>query len=495
MSNFSTNAYGRYYAPESKEYIQLDQAATVNFQPTKRYDLTPANAAPFCKDLERYSKQFGTYIRLKRVPTTRTVDDADINNIIITLGDHVNILQTYQSVTSEIAQNFATETWGDGSWTETVGKQIIPLSVARGEVTGGGRLNEVGKKKFVERWHSKILASIAIALLSDPAQQLLKVHEDDYEWTNDDTGEVVCDGITTIFFILQNLRPSVKIDILNELKRLQSISLAKHNNNVVTWLSALEQKRAAVTLRSKDAISDDQFILQIFDGAALCGSATFRQEASSLKQRWLNDDIGTMTRTTISNQLKRMYTNMDEDGTWALEYQRTDQIIALTTHCETLKNALADRERTIALATSSNADHSTSRSSQNRNANGHHEVEPWRLIEQKGGCVFRDGRLWSFCKGDHWSGGVKYNGMYCTHDTDNHDAWRKNRDEEKKKKQLAKVATESAEKETAAAGKQDTPTKKLSLSENLRAALTTHTGLSNDAFSRILEEAERDSEN
>lgn len=493
MSNFSTNAYGRFYAPESKEYIQLDQAATIEFQPTKRYDLTPANAESFCKDLEKYSKQYGTYIRLKRVPTTRTVDDADAN--IITLGDHVNILQTYQSVTSEIAQNVATETWGDQSWTETDGKQIIPLSAARGEIGVGGRLNDAGKKKFVERWHSKILASVAIALLSDNAQQLLRVHEGQYEWANDDTGEVICDGITTVYFILQNLRPSVKIDTLNELQRLQNITLAKHNNNIVTWLSALEQKRAAVTLRSRDAISDDQFILQIFNGAALCGSATFRQEASSLKQRWLNDDIGTMTRTTICSQLKRMYINMDEDGTWALEYKRTDQIIALTTQCETLTNALADKERTIALATSS--DFSTSRSSQyqNKNANGHHEVDSWRLVEQKGGCVFHDGRLWSFCKGDHWSGGVKYNGMYCTHNTDNHEAWRKHRDEEKKKRQLAKVGTESAEEEKANTEKPDASTKKLALSEKLRTALTTQAGLSQDAFSRIWEEVDRDSGN
>ena len=131
MSNFSTNAYGRYYAPETKEFIQLDQAATVKFEPTKRYDLVPANAESFCKDLEKYSKQYGTFIRLKRVPTTRTVDDDDPNNIIITLGGHVNILQTYQSVTSEIAQKVATETWGDKSWTETDNKQIIPLSAAR----------------------------------------------------------------------------------------------------------------------------------------------------------------------------------------------------------------------------------------------------------------------------------------------------------------------------------------------------------------------------
>ena len=119
MSNFSTNAYGCYYVPESKKYTQLDQAATIEFQPTKRYDLAPADAESFCKDLEKYSIQYGTYIRLKRVPTTQTADNANENV--------VNILQTYESVTSEIAQNVATETWGDKSRAETDDKQIIPL--------------------------------------------------------------------------------------------------------------------------------------------------------------------------------------------------------------------------------------------------------------------------------------------------------------------------------------------------------------------------------
>ncbi len=80
---------------------------------------------------------------------------------------------------------------------------------------------------------------------------------------------------------------------------------------------------------------------------------------------------------------------------------------------------------------------------------------------------------------------MKYNRMYCTHDTANHDAWRKSQDKEKKKKQLLKFA-ESAEKETAESEeKQAATTKKLALSDRLRSALTTHVGLSNDAFARI----------
>ena len=90
---------------------------------------------------------------------------------------------------------------------------------------------------------------------------------------------------------------------------------------------------------------------------------------------------------------------------------------------------------------------------------------------------------------------MKYNGMYCTHNTDNHEAWRKHRDEEKKKRQLAKVGTESAEEEKAITEKPDASTKKLALSEKLRTALTTQAGLSQDAFSRIWEEADRDSGN
>ena len=89
---------------------------------------------------------------------------------------------------------------------------------------------------------------------------------------------------------------------------------------------------------------------------------------------------------------------------------------------------------------------------------------------------------------------VKYNGMYCKHDTAGHDAWRKNHDETKARnlgdqyKPTNDSGTSAKELE-----KDEAQPKKLALSERLRTALTTHTGLSSEAYNRIMEEAHRDS--
>ena len=76
-----------------------------------------------------------------------------------------------------------------------------------------------------------------------------------------------------------------------------------------------------------------------------------------------------------------------------------------------------------------------------------------------------------------------------------HDAWRKNHNETKARnsadqyKPTNDSGTSDKEPE-----KNEAQPKKLALSERLRTALTTHAGLSSEAYNRIWEAANRDSE-
>ena len=98
---------------------------------------------------------------------------------------------------------------------------------------------------------------------------------------------------------------------------------------------------------------------------------------------------------------------------------------------------------------------------------------------------------YSWCTEDHWSAGIKHNGMYQLHDTHGHADWRKRVDAEKAAKRDGAVSsTADQTNETSNADQ-----KKLALSDKLRAALTTHAGLSQDAFSRIWSESCEDSGN
>ena len=90
MSIFTTNPYGSYHDPNSKEFIQLNKGALIDFKPAKQFELLPSSADAFAAQLETISKQFSYYGLLKRVPCTKTIDPIDLS---VTYGDFKNILE------------------------------------------------------------------------------------------------------------------------------------------------------------------------------------------------------------------------------------------------------------------------------------------------------------------------------------------------------------------------------------------------------------------
>ena len=185
---------------------------------------------------------------------------------------------------------------------------------------------------------------------------------------------------------------------------------------------------------------------------------------------------------------------MIDDGTWEKEISEHTQIIALTTSVEELKSKLNER---IALATIDDKKGDGDANKSNGRRGKHYRVRPFRL-EYKGESIEKDGRKYYWCKGDHWHNGEKLNGMYCDHDTAGHAAWREKIDALKRKQGKlpgGEGNTNNNPPLSDTAARSDDNNKKLALSEKLRAALTTHTGLSTEAYNRIYEEACRDSGN
>jgi hypothetical protein len=56
-------------------------------------------------------------------------------------------------------------------------KQIKELIAARGIVGTAAALTKIGKKKFMERWKSTILATQVMALLTPEAHNSIKIHK------------------------------------------------------------------------------------------------------------------------------------------------------------------------------------------------------------------------------------------------------------------------------------------------------------------------------
>ena len=94
----------------------------------------------------------------------------------------------------------------------------------------------------------------------------------------------------------------------------------------------------------------------------------------------------------------------------------------------------------------------------------------------------KDGHTYHWCKGDHWHDGNVVNGMYCFHKTEEHDNWRKELDAAKELKATMRGGNSNAGTTGNSTGAQAIPkpndtSKKLALSEKLRAAYHAHRSL------------------
>ena len=194
------------------------------------------------------------------------------------------------------------------------------------------------------------------------------------------------------------------------------------------------------------------------------------------------------TRTTIC----QLYINLEEDKIWARELAEVSQIIALTTKIDSLESKL---QTTIALATSTNNAGGGGDGKTNGGGGANRPpVKEWRF-KLDGKTKFVKGKRWTWCDQEHWANGEKVHGLYVRcHEEGEHDSWKKAADERyaqhkaKRRGQFQKDAPSDSKTVV-----NDITKKKLALSEKLRAALTTQARLSQDAFSRIWEECDRES--
>ena len=482
---FGTNPFGVFHNPGSKEHIDLNKQATLEFKPKQQFDLIPEKAQIFTTDLTAYSEFYSYYGYLCSIATTRTVDPAD--NTIITFGDHKNILTSWNDIDSEIIQKNATELWGDESWTVTGNKAIVPLSQARGQVTGNN-LTATGKKIFMQRKRSTWLAHQSLSMLIRTAREQIEVDRDQYTWVDPDSGETIKDGMTVLWLILQHLRPNIRINIFNELKRIREIDPQAYGYDIAKWISAMATARLNITSKSPHMYPDEMYLSDLFTGAEKVPCKAFASEVTSMKNKW-NLGESVLTKEILTSKLRTLYTNMGPEGdnSFKTGLQANDQIIALATKVTLLENALS--QATVALTTIAN----------NSNTNGGggtggggtrqpHTVEEWKL-KHEGETKHKYGKVYHWCTKDHWSNGIKHNGMYQLHSTADHDEWRKAKDAEKAAKKQSEAAGSDVSNNQPNAGTSEAEKKKLALSDKLRAALTTQAGLSQEAFGRIWAES------
>ena len=249
-----------------------------------------------------------------RFPTTSLPDAAGT----YTLDDHANLLEAWNQIGLDVVLNNANMKWGDKTFTDVTPQKIQDMKTDRSEVTAGvsGTLKDKGKALFLNRWRSAMLTHHCLDHLTEGGRRTIKTHVDSYEYFNSTTGETAYDGPTVLVLILRTMRPSVCVNVLREIASMKDVTLASCKNNVVEWISQMEMKRINIKLNIPGAYDDNQFLMEIYQGALEAKCKTFTAEIQSMKQKWLLGTLPNPGRIDTTQAFTQLYSNLVEDGTW-----------------------------------------------------------------------------------------------------------------------------------------------------------------------------------
>ena len=85
----------------------------INFKSSEQFDIRPSNADAFVEFMDRTSKLYAYYGYIFQFPTTMTVAPDGM----VTIGNHANLIETWNIIGLDTVLNNANMTWGDKLFT------------------------------------------------------------------------------------------------------------------------------------------------------------------------------------------------------------------------------------------------------------------------------------------------------------------------------------------------------------------------------------------
>ena len=97
---------------------------------------------------------------------------------------------------------------------------------------------------------------------------------------------------------------------------MKNVTLTSWNNNLVEWISQMEMKRINIEIKIPGAYDDNQFLMDIYQGAIEAKYKTLTTEVKSMKQKWLLVTLPNPGLIDTTHTVTQIYSNLVEDGTW-----------------------------------------------------------------------------------------------------------------------------------------------------------------------------------
>ena len=179
---------------------------------------------------------------------------------------------------------------------------------------------------------------------------------------------------------------------------------------------------------------------------------------------------GTKTADDVLSEALTLYNNAVSTNRWNTTDPKDAKIMALTTKVEEL----------LASRTSGSAAF-VSNGQSNSQPSRFISIDAWRMVK-KGASVEREGKTWYWCPRHVVTG--RYDGLYVTHKPEDHDEWQKKKDIQNAKKKASKVNSKDSDDKNV----QQESSKSLTLNDNLKAALLTHSEMTGAQVEALLAE-------
>jgi hypothetical protein len=235
-----TNPFDNDLDLSTKEGISIWNRATQIDPTSTRLDLIVDNGDKILTEIQTKVSEY-RLARHVRIPLngdgipigTRT------GTSITNFTGHKKLLENYHELTLEDVQAFACYNWGDNTATRRTVPNFVCQALDFTTPTGLSLARIKQKHQF--RIHSEMLFKILSNLLTKDAMQLLMVEKDKFSFEDTETGDEKYDGVILLKMILDDVKPSVVIDVQDLEDLLVSTTLQKHGNNVQTLTREMEK--------------------------------------------------------------------------------------------------------------------------------------------------------------------------------------------------------------------------------------------------------------
>ena len=357
-----------------------------------------------------------------------------INQIPDAAGNNLSILEDFDKVTLDQVKAQSAKTFNNFGF--ALGNDLPDpmVQTVLDPANNGDHL-----RMFYRQSRSRMIAKRIQNSLTSASWKVLFSKRKHYSWRAPN-GTVSYDGPTMLYLIVSSVNPSTRVGVSDLKTNLRQARLVQFKYIVPDLCDKMMADYQMILDRQK---THDDILLDLFEALLSGKNEVFTRFVQRRKDDW--ETGADESPESLVEACVAKYNNMLLQRTWKQEESKDSKIIALTTKVETLEAKLAAKDTN---GTSS------------RLSTPKITIAKWRMTKD-GDSKEVDGELWWWCP-KHKVDGV-YDGLYVKHKPEDHDDWLARK---KKSKQAKRDGAPSLQNSS-----QNTNAKRLTLSNNLKAAM------------------------